>query len=82
MEIEHQTHQWEEKVLCAQVIEVEEWRKTAVQEALEKVEAMKRECDGILSSLVLCPFFLFLTPFYLIFFYYLVQPFKKTNKCF
>jgi hypothetical protein len=36
MEIEHQTHQWEEKVLCAQVIEVEEWRKTAVQEALKR----------------------------------------------
>jgi hypothetical protein len=63
MEIEHQTHQREEKALCAWVIEVEERRKTAIQEALEKVEAMKRECDGIPSSLVFCSSFLLLGSF-------------------
>jgi hypothetical protein len=82
MEVERQTHQREEKTLRAQVIEVEERRKATIQEALEKVEALKRECDSIMSSLVLCPSFLLLAPFYLIFFYYLVQPFKKTSKCF
>jgi hypothetical protein len=82
MEIERQTRQREEKALCAQVIEVEERRKAAVQDALEKVEAMKKECDGIPSSLVLCPFFLLLTPFCLIFLYCLVQPFEETSKCF
>jgi hypothetical protein len=34
------------------VIEAEERRKAAVQEALEKVEAMKKECDGIPSSFI------------------------------
>jgi hypothetical protein len=34
------------------VIKVKERRKTAVQKALEKVEAMKKECDGILSSFI------------------------------
>jgi hypothetical protein len=34
------------------VIEAEERRKDAVQEALEKVEAMKKECDGIPSSFI------------------------------
>jgi hypothetical protein len=53
-----------------------------VQDALEKVEAMKKECDGILSSFIFCSVFLLLAPFYLIFLYYLVQPFEKTSKCF
>jgi hypothetical protein len=51
MEIERQTHQRKEKALHAQVIEVEEWKNVAVQEAL-KVEAMKKECDGIPSSFI------------------------------
>jgi hypothetical protein len=34
------------------VIEAEEQRKATVQEALEKVEAMKKECDGIPSSFI------------------------------
>jgi hypothetical protein len=64
MEIERQTHQREEKTLCTQVIEVEERRDAAVQEALKKVEAMKKECDGIPSSFILCSlFFLFFAPF-------------------
>jgi hypothetical protein len=58
MEIERQTHQREEKAM--------------VQEALEKVEATKREYDGIPSSLVSCSFFSFLAPSCLIFLYYLV----------
>jgi hypothetical protein len=67
MEIKHQTHQREEKTLCAQVIEVEEQRKATVQDALEKVEAMKKECDGIPSSFVFCSFFLlFALLYYLI----------------
>jgi hypothetical protein len=40
MEIERQTHQTEEKALRAQVIEAEERRKTAVYEALEKVDIL------------------------------------------
>jgi O-phosphoseryl-tRNA(Cys) synthetase len=72
MEIEHQTHQWKEKALRAQVIEAEEQRKAAVQDALKKVEAMKKECYGIPSSFVFCSFFLLLAPFCLIFLYYLV----------
>jgi hypothetical protein len=72
MEIERQTHQREEKALCAQVIEAEEQRKAAVQYALKKVEAMKKECDGIPSSFVFCSFFLLLAPFCLLFLYYLV----------
>jgi hypothetical protein len=43
------------------VIEVEERRKAMAQEALEKVEAMKKECDGILSSLISCSLFLFIS---------------------
>jgi hypothetical protein len=54
------------------VIEAEEQRKAAVQDALKKVEAMKKECDDILSSFVFCSFFLLLAPFCLIFLYYLV----------
>jgi hypothetical protein len=57
MGIERQTHQREEKALRAQVIEAEEQRKAAVQDTLKKVEAMKKECDGILSSFVFCSFF-------------------------
>jgi hypothetical protein len=82
IEIERQTHQWEEKALRAHVFEAEEWRKAMVQEALEKVKTMKKECDGIPSSLVSCSFFLFLAPSCLIFHYYLVQSFKKISKCF
>jgi uncharacterized membrane protein YcgQ (UPF0703/DUF1980 family) len=52
MEIERQTHQREEKALRAQVIEVEEQRNVAVQESVEKVEAMKKECDGSLNSFI------------------------------
>jgi hypothetical protein len=82
MEIERQTHQREEKALCAQVTEAEEQRKATVKDALKKVEAMKKECDGIPSSFVFCSFFLLLAPFCMIFLYYLVQPFEKTIKCF
>jgi hypothetical protein len=57
MEVEHQTHQREEKALHAQVIEAEERRKVAVHEALKKVEAMKKECDGIPSSFILFSLF-------------------------
>jgi hypothetical protein len=39
------------------VIEVEEQRDAAVEEALKKVEAMKKECNGILSSFILCSLF-------------------------
>jgi hypothetical protein len=52
MEIERQNHQRKEKALHAQVIKTEERRKAVVQEALEKVEAMKKECDGIPSSFI------------------------------
>jgi hypothetical protein len=54
-------HQREEKALRAQVIEAEERRNAAVQEALEKVEAMKKECDGILSYFIPCSFFFFIS---------------------
>jgi hypothetical protein len=57
MEVECQTHQREKKALRAQVIKVEERRDVVVQEALKKVEAMKKECDGILSSFILCSLF-------------------------
>jgi hypothetical protein len=57
MEVEHQTHQREEKALRAQVIEAEERRDVVVQEALKRVENMKKECDGILSSFILCSLF-------------------------
>jgi vacuolar-type H+-ATPase subunit H len=46
-------HQREEKSLHAQVIETEERRDAAVQEAWKKVEAMKKDCDGIPSSFIL-----------------------------
>ena len=46
METERQTHQKEEKALCARVVEAEKRRDAAV-------EAMKNECNGI------CGFFLF-----------------------
>jgi hypothetical protein len=61
MEIERQTHQREEKALRAQVIETEERRNVAVQEALKKVEAMKKECDVILSSFIPCSLFSFIS---------------------
>jgi hypothetical protein len=45
-------------------IEAEERRDVAVQEALKKVEAMKKECDGIPSSFILCSlFFLIFAPY-------------------
>ena len=50
METERQTHQKEEKALRAWVVEAEEWRDAAVQEALKNVEAMKNECNGIAGS--------------------------------
>ena len=50
METERQTHQKEEKALRARVVEAEERRDAAVQEALRNVEAMKKECHGIASS--------------------------------
>jgi hypothetical protein len=53
IETERQTHQREEKALHAQVIEAEERRNVTVQEALKKVEAMKKECDGISSYFIL-----------------------------
>ena len=43
-------HQKEEKALRARVIEVEKQRDAAAQEALKNVEAMKKECHGIVSS--------------------------------
>jgi hypothetical protein len=61
MEIERQTHHWELKALRAQVIEAKERRNAAVQETLEKVEAMKKECDGILTSLIPCSLFFFIS---------------------
>jgi hypothetical protein len=57
MEIERPTHQMEEKALRAQVIEAEERRDVVVQKALKKVEAMKKECDGIPSYFILCSLF-------------------------
>ena len=50
METERQTNQKEEKALHAQVVEAEERRDVAVQEALKNVEAMKKECNGIAGS--------------------------------
>ena len=50
METERQTHQGEEQALHARVVEAEERRDAAVQEALKNVEAMKNECNGIASS--------------------------------
>ena len=50
LETERQTHQKEEKALCARVVEAEKQRDAAAQEALKNVEAMKKECHGIASS--------------------------------
>ena len=50
METERQTHQREEQALRAWVVEAEERRDAAVQEALKNVEAMKNECNGIVGS--------------------------------
>ena len=50
METERQTHQREEQALRAWVVEAEERRDDAVQEALKNVEAMKKECNGMASS--------------------------------
>ena len=63
METERQTHQKEEKALRARVVEAEERRDPAVQEALKNLEAMKKECDGIAGSF-LFPF-VFKFPFLL-----------------
>ena len=63
MESERQTHQKEEQPLCAWVVEAEERRDVAVQEALKNVEAMKKECNGIAGSF-LFPF-VFKFPFLL-----------------
>ena len=63
METERQTHQKEEKALRARVVEAEERRDAAVQEALKNVEAMKKECNGIAGSF-LFPF-VFKFPFLL-----------------
>ena len=50
METERQTHQREEQAFHALVVEAEERRDAAVQEALKNVEAMKKECNGISGS--------------------------------
>ena len=50
LETKRQTHQKEEKALCARVVEAEKRRDAAVQEALKNVEAMKNECNGIAGS--------------------------------
>ena len=68
METERQRHQKEEKALRARVVEAEERRDAAVQEALKNVEAMKKECNGIAGSF-LFPFvfkFLFLLTCFLV----------------
>ena len=52
LETERQTHQKEEKALRARVVEAEKQRDSAAQEALKNVEAMKKECTGIVSSLL------------------------------
>jgi hypothetical protein len=57
METERQTHQRKERALHVQVIEAKEHRDATVQEALKKVEVMKKECDGIPSSFMLCSLF-------------------------
>ena len=66
METERQTHQREEQALHAQVVEAEERRDAAVQEALKNVEAMKKECNGIAGSFLFS--FVFKFPFLLIYF--------------
>ena len=63
METERQTHQREEQTLHARVVEAEERRDAAVQEALKNAEAMKKECNGIAGSF-LFPF-VFKFPFLL-----------------
>ena len=69
METERQTHQREEQALHARVVEAEERRDAAIQEALKNVEAMKnmeamkKECNGIAGSF-LFPF-VFKFPFLL-----------------
>ena len=50
LETERQTHQKEEKALRAWVVEAEKQKDAATQEALKNVEAMKKECTGIVSS--------------------------------
>ena len=56
MEAERQTHQEEEKSLCAQVVETEKQRDAAFQEAqknseaAKNLEAVKKECNGIAGS--------------------------------
>jgi hypothetical protein len=45
--------------LRAQVVDVREQRDAAIQEASEKVEAMKKECDGIPGSFLMSPVFKF-----------------------
>ena len=50
LETKHQTHQKEEKALCARVVEAEKQGDAAAQEALKNMEAMKNECKGIAGS--------------------------------
>ena len=50
LETKRQMHQKEEKALHAWVVEVEKQRDVATQEALKNMEAMKKECHGIVSS--------------------------------
>jgi hypothetical protein len=52
-------HQREETALRAQVIEAREQRDAAVREASEKVEAMKKGCEGIPSSFFMSSIFKF-----------------------
>jgi hypothetical protein len=47
------SRQREEKALYAHVIEAREQRDATIHEASEKVEAMKKESDGILGFLCL-----------------------------
>ena len=67
LETERQTHQKEEKALHARVVEAEKQRDAATQEALKNVEAMKKECNGIVGSF-LFPF-VFKFPFPLTYFF-------------
>ena len=60
-------HQKEEKTLRARVVEAEERRDAVVQEASKNVEAMKKECNGIVGSF-LFPF-VFKFPFPLTYFF-------------
>ena len=63
VETERQMHQREEHALHAWVVEAEKQRDAAIQEALKNVEAMKKECNGIVGSF-LFPF-VFKFPFLL-----------------